>query len=94
MHALWATYLTIIGVVTVYEVLDSIGFWNLLSSSGDVVKLNIWIAIQYVMVADPCLFLCIFASLVISVTLTGFFIYHLWLISKNMTTNEHIKSRR
>jgi hypothetical protein len=92
LHALWGAYLFFIGIVTIYDALSAIGFWDLEVEVG--IGINIWIALQYVFLVDTSFFMTSLTFLIISGVLTGFFIYHMWLISQNLTTNEHIKLSR
>jgi len=59
--------------------------------AGNKFRGDFWVVLQYITQRYAALFFVVILCVVIGVVLAGFFIYHLYMIKKNITTNERMK---
>lgn len=92
MHSIWCCYLSVIGLISLYEHLIRMRFWDREFRVGSqLVKGSNILALQYVFIAETMFFFLIIMCAIMGITLLIFVSYHFYLISQNQTTNERVK---
>ena len=94
LHAWLCTYGAVAGVLILYgKTLEPINLWQaqFTSMNGAVLDADFWVVLQYVGQQDGSFMGVVLLCVAVAVMLHCFYIYHFWLISKGLSTNEQDK---